>query len=193
MGSKTYEVKLKAIKTSWGSLALNLSKSEKLLGGINIPINTVMATLVFTREKPYADSFYSNWTSMTELPDEFAVSSDLDNLSTCFSMGLKIKFIDARTMNVAHVKDMGQMFQDCENLEALDITGWDTSSVEAFFCMFDGCKKLREICGVIDMSSVKTYSNMFRNCPNLSGVKIKNPPDRFDGAGLRADQYVIVE
>lgn len=188
-----YEIKLKAIKTSWGSLALNLSKSGKLLGGINIPINTVMATLVFTREKPYADSFYSNWESMTELPDEFAVSSDLDNLSTCFSMGLNIKFIDARTMNVAHVKYMDQMFQACENLEVLDITGWDTSNVESFFCMFDDCKKLREIRGVIDMSSATYYSDMFRNCPNLSGVKIKNPPDRFDGAGLRADQYAIVE
>jgi hypothetical protein len=69
--------------------------------------------------------------------------------------------------------------------------------------MFSGCKNLTTIKGVIDMKSCTNYgtiiheiigkdSRMFSGCRKLKGVKIKNPPSGFDGAGLSSSQYTIV-
>ena len=83
------------------------------------------------------------------------------------------------------------MFYDCASLTSLDISNWDTSMAN-MTSMFQYCTSLRTITGVIDMKSCTSYSNMFENCNNLSGVKIKNPPSGFDGAGLTSSQYTIV-
>lgn len=59
--------------------------------------------------------------------------------------------------------------------------------------MFINCSSLTTIKGIIDMNScTKLYYNMFENCSKLTGVKIKNPPAGFDGAGLSSSQYTIV-
>ena len=42
------------------------------------------------------------------------------------------------------------------------------------------------------MKSCSDYGYMFYNCPKLKGVKIKNPPSEFSGAGLYTSQYTIV-
>jgi hypothetical protein len=59
--------------------------------------------------------------------------------------------------------------------------------------MFCDCEKLTTIKGVIDMKSCEDCFNMFKNCSNLSGVKIKNPPSDFEAiSGLSKSQYTVV-
>ena len=52
--------------------------------------------------------------------------------------------------------------------------------------MFAGCTNLKEIKGVIDMSKVTVYKDMFKNCPNLKGVKFRftTVPKNFDETAL---------
>lgn len=84
------------------------------------------------------------------------------------------------------------MFFNCPYITSLDISSFDTSNVEDMKDMFAHCIRLTTIKGVINMKSCTDYSLMFNNCPKLSGVKIKNPPSGFNGAGLCSSQYTIV-
>ena len=87
---------------------------------------------------------------------------------------------------------MCDMFCDCNSITSLDLSNFDTSNVKEMYSMFYYCSNLTTIKGVIDMKSCTDYSLMFENCPKLSGVKIKNPPSGFNGAGLYSSQYTIV-
>lgn len=71
--------------------------------------------------------------------------------------------------------DINTMFADCSSLEEIDISDWDTSGVEDFSRMFDGCFNLKKITGIIDMKSCKQYAGMFgvnqgTGCKNLKEI-----------------------
>lgn len=86
----------------------------------------------------------------------------------------------------------GNMFYSCSGLITLDLSNFNTSKVTNMMAMFALCSSLTVIKGVIDMKLCTNYGGMFYNCPKLSGVKIKNPPSGFDGAGLSSSQYTII-
>ena len=117
--------------------------------------------------------------------------SNIKNMSSMFGNCRSLTTLDVSKWNTSNVHDMSYMFYDCASLTSLDISNWDTSMAN-MTSMFQYCTSLRTITGVIDMKSCTSYSNMFENCNNLSGVKIKNPPSGFDGAGLTSSQYTIV-
>lgn len=100
--------------------------------------------------------------------------------------------IDFSNFNTSKVNDMMCMFTSCRGLTTLDLSSFDTSKVENMWGMFNNCISLTTIKGVIDMKSCNRYSNMFKDCSKLKDVKIKNPPARFNGAGLSSSQYTIV-
>lgn len=58
---------------------------------------------------------------------------------------------------------MAQMFQSCERLISLDLTGWDTSGVTAFNNAFYNCFALVEIKGIedFDLTAATTTAGMF--------------------------------
>ncbi len=62
--------------------------------------------------------------------------------------------------------------------------------------MFAGCTELTTIDGVLDCRNVTTYTDMFKNCAKLTGVKLKNVPTGITAesgfAGLAAGQYEII-
>ena len=87
---------------------------------------------------------------------------------------------------------MYDMFYHCDSLTSLDLSNFDTSNVTEMGEMFYYCHNLTTIKGIIDMKSCTKWNYMFYNCPKLTGVKIKNPPSEFSGAGLSASQYTIV-
>lgn len=104
----------------------------------------------------------------------------------------KLTEVDFSSLNNSKVTTMKYMFAWCGELTKIDLSGIDTSNVTTMNRLFLSCNKLTTINGVIDMKSCHDYDNMFGNCPKLTGVKIKNPPSGFDGAGLNSSQYTIV-
>ena len=87
---------------------------------------------------------------------------------------------------------MNYMFLWCHDITSLDLSSFNTSNVTEMSEMFSSCYNLTTIKGVIDMKSCTKYTDMFKGCTKLKGVKIKNPPAGFDGAGLSFSQYTIV-
>ena len=61
------------------------------------------------------------------------------------------------------------MFRDCQNLNSLDLSNFNTSNVNDMGSMFDGCNKLKQIKGInnFDTSKVKNMNSMFQNCNEL--------------------------
>lgn len=103
-----------------------------------------------------------------------------------------ITAINLSNFDTTNVTNMSGMCYQCTNLTSIDLSNCDTSHVTNMRYMFYECNGLTTIKGVIDMKSCKFSDYMFRNCNKLTGVKIKNPPAGFDGAGLSSSQYTIV-
>ena len=61
---------------------------------------------------------------------------------------------------------MSNMFCNCENLESLDLSGWNTSNVSSVKYMFCECKKLNSLdLSGWDTSNVLVFEDMFYECP----------------------------
>ena len=138
--------------------------------------------------------------SLTSLDLSSFDTSKLRNMSYMFSNCPKLTSLDLSSFNTSNVTDMGGMFYNCYSLTSLDLSNFNTSNVTSMQAMFYKCSNLTTIKGIIDMKSctdygsIKTYYDnlMFSNCSKLTGVKIRNPPAGFDGAGLHSSQYTIV-
>ena len=64
------------------------------------------------------------------------------------------------------------MFQECNELEYLDLSNINTSNVEDMGWMFNECNKLKEIKGInnFDLTNVKNKNNIFNGCNNLNKI-----------------------
>ena len=181
-------------------------------------INTAMVDLTY-----YARNHIQDYQNITEIPQENLnyLNSGLvaSNMSGMFNGCNELQSVPKLNIDTSQCIDTHGMFYDCYALTSLDLSNWDTSNVtsmSAMFCycyalttidlssfntskvtvmrsMFYYCQALEHIEGIIDMKSCTDYSNMFLNCPKLSGVKIKNPPGDFESkTKLNSSQYEIV-
>ena len=68
------------------------------------------------------------------------------------------------------------MFQNCKQLEYLDLTNFNTSNVTQMPFMFNGCSKLKEIKGINKFNTGKVISikAMFNNCGELEYLDLSN-------------------
>lgn len=136
---------------------------------------------------------FHNCNSLTNI--EWINYLDTSNVTTMymvFEFCRSIETLNLSNFDTSNVTKMDYMFNYCSSLINLNISNWDTSNVKIMTRMISNCTSLTTITGVIDMKSCTEYSGMFADCPKLTGVKIKNPPEGFDGAGLNSDQYTIV-
>ena len=162
-----------------------------------------------------------DYDTMTRLRDEFMLDSSVDDLGTMFSGCISLEEIDTHLFNTSNIKRMDGMFQNCQSvkqldlrhfdvrkvedmssmlegcskLESLDISGWDTSKVQTFNRFLYKCPNLKEIKGILDLSSVVGTSYKFSDGKNsVLKLKIKNVPTGFDirQTGLSESQLEIV-
>ena len=119
-------------------------------------------------------------------------TSKVNGMNFMFGRCFSLTSLDLSNFDTSKVARMDWMFYHCDSLTSLDLSSFDTSKVNDMSEMFYYCHNLTTIKGVIDMKSCTKWNYMFYNCPKLTGVKIKNPPSEFSGAGLSASQYTIV-
>ena len=90
----------------------------------------------------------------------------IDNLSLLFDDCENIRTLDLSGWKTSGVKDMSAMFYGCQNLESLDVTGWDTSNVKNMNCMFSFCGNIISLdLSGWDISKIKSMKHMFYYCP----------------------------
>ena len=65
------------------------------------------------------------------------------------------------------LKDMKNMFRDCDSLRSFQSHNFDTSQVVNMSNMFSGCLSLSSIKGLKNVENVTKMNNMFKNCSSL--------------------------
>jgi len=221
MNTKTYNVNLKAKKTELGGeLSINVVKSSDVISRRK-SYDANMA-LIILQQHHWMDMIYpDDYDTMTKLRDEFMLDPSMDDLGTMFSGCVSLEEIDTHLFNTSNIKrmdgmfqncasvkrldlrhfdvskveDMTSMFEGCSELESLDFSGWDTSKVQNFNRLFFDCPNLKEIKGVLDLSSAISNAYCFAdNKNNVLKLKIKNVPSGFNikRTGLNENQLEIV-
>ena len=121
------------------------------------------------------------------------VGTSATNISGMFEECSGLTSIDLSGFNAYNIVSANYTFQNCSNVETIDISGIDTSTIQNFKYIFDGCSSLTTINGVLDMKSAVNYKGMFGTCPNLKGLKVKNPPADFqDQTWIGSSQFTVV-
>ena len=98
-------------------------------------------------------------------------------MSFMFANCFKLKEIKGiNKFNTNKVTDMQVMFQECNELEYLDLSNFDTSNVTNMAWMFNKCHKLREIKGINKFNTNKVIDMqiMFQECNELEYLDLTN-------------------
>ncbi len=88
----------------------------------------------------------------------------------------KLKSIEnLQYLNTSKVTDMSEMFFECESLESLDLSSFDTRNVKNMKEMFFRCKSLKSInVSSFDTGNVTDMSEMFWDCCSLTALDLSN-------------------
>ena len=91
-------------------------------------------------------------------------------------------------LNTSQVTNMQCMFQDCESLEALDLSTFNTENVTNMYGMFQFCKSLKSLnLSSFNTSKVKQMEYMFKNCESLTAVDLS----RFNTENVKDYEYMF--
>ena len=74
--------------------------------------------------------------------------------------------------NTSEVTNMSAMFQECYELEYLNLSNFNTHNVTDMEAMFNNCHELKEIKGInnFNTSNVKNKNNIFNGCNNFNKI-----------------------
>ena len=104
-------------------------------------------------------------------------TSNTINFSFLFSGCLKLKEIKGINQFITNkATDMGAMFQECKELEYLDLSNFDNSNLSSINYMFYGCHKLKEIKGIQKLTANYKIDmkRMFEQCNQLDYLEVFN-------------------
>lgn len=91
-------------------------------------------------------------------------------------------------LNTSQVTNMQCMFQDCESLEALDLSTFNTENVTNMYGMFESCKSLKSLnLSSFNTSKVKQMEYMFNNCESLTALDLS----RFNTENVKNYEYMF--
>lgn len=78
-------------------------------------------------------------------------------------------------LNTSQVTNMQYMFQDCESLEALDLSTFNTENVTNMYAMFNSCTSLKSLnLSGFNTSKVTLMGFMFNDCESLTALDLSS-------------------
>lgn len=121
-------------------------------------------------------SWFANCKNLKEIVwgEHFKTSNVMD-MTYMFQNCESLESLDLSGFDTSSAKDMSSMFQNCENLKTINLSSFKTSQVTDFGSMFDGCKSLTTInLSKFDTSKATEMDYMFRNCESLTSLVLDN-------------------
>ena len=101
-------------------------------------------------------------------------ASKLTDISQLFGNCKSLKSVIFPTnMSAAPLEQMWAVFNGCEKLTALDLSGWNTSKVTQMSHVFGGCKALTSLnVSGWDVRNVKDMDYIFSGCSSLTSLDL---------------------
>ena len=152
-------------------------------GNYNITIgsnNTIYANPSST------SGLFSNLTNVTSIDLSNIDTSGVTSMKDMFSGNNSLITITfGENFNTSNVTNMNGMFNNCSSLTSLDLSSFDTSSVQTFGNafgsyygvngMFQGCSSLTSLdLSNFDTSNAINMGAMFRDCSSLTGLNLSS-------------------
>ena len=114
-------------------------------------------------------------------------TTNVTNMDFMFADCNNLKAEIWTTWNVSNVKSMNYMFGGI-TLEKLDLSSWNTASLENIDSMFSACTKLKElVLSSWNTSNIKSMNNTFQYCRSLSFLDISS----FDTTNISSLSYTF--
>ncbi len=169
--------------------ATGVDVSEEKDGSVLADYDTTTGVL---RIYPYGSSgtktMVGFWGNYNGVSDVLGVSAEtfksvvIDNgvkapsdSSICFRDFKNVEEMDISGLDTSSVTDMSGMFEGCSSLKNINISNFDTSNVTDMGEMFKGCSSLESInVSNFNTSKVTYMFGMFKGCSSLKNIDVSN-------------------
>ena len=113
----------------------------------------------------------SNSRSQSLLEVNYVNTDNLDTMYCMFDECNNLRAINTENFNTNNVTDMSNMFYNCSSLESLDLSNWNVSNVIDMYAMFHSCHSLTSLdLTNWDTSNVDDMAWMFFYCYELTTI-----------------------
>ena len=138
-------------------------------------IEHVVFTQSFATARPMSLNYW--FSQMKRLTDvsglQFLNTSEVTSMKSMFNDCQLLTSLDVSGFNTANVFNMGYMFKGCKQLATLDVSGFNTANVKYLPSMFYDCNTLTTIdVSGFDTHNVENMETMFYGCKNLETLDV---------------------
>ena len=155
-------------------------ENKLVLGMVNATNSYYTYSQITTVTKLYTDRqtdlsrLFANCNLLTQVCD-FNVTNLANNMDFMFINCEALNSLNVSTWNTSNVTSMESLFRRCSSLTSLDVSNWDTSYVGTMKFLFYNCNNLTSLdVSNWDTSSVNNMSSLFRNCYRISSLDLSN-------------------
>ena len=128
----------------------------------------------------------------------YLISLDLSNFDASKVTTMRIMFNKCKKLKeikgldkliTSNLTNMEGMFQDCSEIESLDLSNLDTSNVTNMAYLFNNCHNLKEIKGLNNFitTGVTDFQSMFKSCFQLEYIDLSS----FDSSNAVNMDYIF--
>ena len=136
-----------------------------------------MFEIVFNNNITNCKNFFKKCTNIISLDLSNFNTSNIIDMEDMFSECNKLKEIKGINKIITNeVTNMSGLFNECFELEYLDLSNFDTANVSNMSFMFNHCHKLKVIKGINKFitDKVTAMNTMFQQCNELEYLDIYN-------------------
>ena len=139
-------------------------------------VTTVIFDETFESSRPVKTGWFKGCQKLKTIKGiENLNTSSTKNMSSMFEDCQQLEKINISHFSTTNVTNMGSMFYNCKKLENIDLSNFDTQNVTDMSYMFDGCSNLTELdVSKFDTHNVTSMAFMFYHCEKLSSLSISN-------------------
>ena len=102
-------------------------------------------------------------------------TSNVETMAGMFDNCTELQTLDVSHFDTSNVTDMSCMFEWCTGLSSLDLSNFDTSNVVDMSYMFDWCENLTDLnLSNFDTSKLNNMEGMFSQCLKLVNLDLSN-------------------
>ena len=119
-------------------------------------------------------SIFRECNKLTELNVSNFDTSKVTDMNYMFYGCNNLTTLDVSNFNTSNVTSMSGMFYGCAKLTNIDLSNWITSLISGDW-MFNNCQSITSLnLSGFDVSKVTNMNNMFKNCNKLTTLDISN-------------------